>query len=216
MGATVLVLGRSGSGKSTSLRNLFPEDVGLFNVLGKALPFRGSASFPRFERPDYDTIKKALGRNNKRIYVVDDSTYLMQNENFAKAKVSGYQKFTDMAVNFQQLLEAALACDGQTVTYFLHHSERDDRGEERVKTIGKMLDNQYCVEGVFSVVIDCEVRDGRHVFVTENDGTNLVKAPMGSLPPVMDNDLAEVDRLLREYWGLEPVRYRNDEGKVSE
>lgn len=209
------MLGRSGSGKSTSLRNLDPAETGLFNVLGKALPFRGSAAFLRYDRPDYPTIREALGRNNKRLYVVDDSTYLMQNENFAKAKVSGYGKFTDMAVNFQQLLDAALACDGQTVTYFMHHSGRDDRGEERVKTVGKMLDSQYCVEGAFSVVIDCEVRDGRHVFVTENDGTNLAKAPMGSLPPVMDNDLAEVDRLLREYWGLEPIGYRDIDRKEA-
>ena len=78
-------------------------------------------------------------------------------------------------------------------------------------TVGKMLDEKYCIEGACPVVIDCRVRDGEHVFVTENDGTNLAKAPMGSLPGVMDNDLRQVDAMLREYWGMAPITDKEEE-----
>lgn len=205
MGAVVLVLGKSGSGKSTSLRNFKPDEVGVFNVLGKPLPFRGSAQFPQAMNCGYKSIVDALKRNAKRCYIVDDSTYLMQNENFARANESGYSKFVDMAKNFQQLIVAATRTDADTITYLLHHVEDDVAGHEKVKTVGRMLDEKFCIEGACPVVIDCRVKDGRHVFVTANDGTNLAKAPMGSLPDEMDNDLRAVDAALREYWGMKPL-----------
>lgn len=210
MGVAILVLGKSGSGKSTSLRNFTPEEVGIFNVLGKPLPFRGGATFPQIVRPNYGEIMRGLQRNAKRAYVVDDSTYLMQNENFVRSRESGYGKFTEMALHFQELVTAALATDADTITYFLHHTEEDANGGEKVKTIGKMLDEKYCIEGAVPVVIDCVVRDGVHTFVTKNDGTNLAKAPMGSLPETMDNDLKQVDTMLRDYWGMKEI---TDNGK---
>ena len=206
MGVAILVLGKSGSGKSTSLRNFEPDEVGVFNVLGKPLPFRGGARFPQAMRPGYGTIISSLQQNKLRAYAVDDSTYLMQNENFARSRESGFGKFTEMALHFQELISAALATDNDTIVYFLHHTETDADGTEKVKTIGKMIDEKYCVEGAAPVVIDCMVQDGKHVFVTENNGTNLAKAPMGSLPPVMDNDLKQVDTALREYWGMKPIK----------
>lgn len=206
MGVAILVLGKSGSGKSTSLRNFEPDEVGVFNVLGKPLPFRGGARFPQAMRPGYGAIISSLQQNKLRAYVIDDSTYLMQNENFARAKEKGYEKFTEFALHFQQLISACLATDNDTICYLLHHVEVDAAGNEQVKTIGRMLSEKFCIEGACPVVIDCEVRDGQHVFVTENDGTNLAKAPMWSLPPVMDNDLKQVDTALREYWGMKPIK----------
>lgn len=206
MGVAILVLGKSGSGKSTSLRNFEPDEVGIFNVLGKPLPFRGGARFPQAMRPGYGAIISSLQQNKLRAYVVDDSTYLMQNENFARSRESGFGKFTEMALHFQELISAALATDNDTIVYFLHHTETDADGTEKVKSIGKMIDEKYCIEGAAPVVIDCIVQDGKHVFVTENNGTNLAKAPMGSLPPVMDNDLKQVDTALREYWGMKPIK----------
>lgn len=205
MGVAVLVLGKSGSGKSTSLRNFKPGEVGVFNVLGKPLPFKGGAKFPQAISPKYGEITEALKRNSCRAYVVDDSTYLMQNENFARAKETGFGKFTEMALHFQQLISAALRTDEDTIVYFLHHTEEDANGTEKVKTIGKMLDEKFCIEGACPIVIDCEVRDGKHVFVTKNDGRNLAKAPMGMLPETMDNDLKAVDAAIRDYWELKPL-----------
>jgi hypothetical protein len=115
-----------------------------------------------------------------------------------------------MAVSFQQLLQVAARTDEDTNVFFMMHPDTDDRGHERPKTIGRMLDEKLCVEGLFPIVIDARVRQGedgrpRHVFVTENDGTNLAKAPLGMFEPVMDNDLRAVDSAIRDYWGMAPI-----------
>ena len=213
MGVAILVLGKSGSGKSTSLRNFKPDEIGVMNVLGKPLPFKGGARFPQAVRPSYGAIIKALRKNSLRAYAIDDSTYLMQNENFVRARENGYGKFTEMALHFQELINAALATDEDTIVYFLHHIEEGVDGTEKVKTIGKMLDEKYCIEGACPVVIDCVVQDGEHLFITKNDGTNLAKAPIDSLPDKMDNDLKAVDTMLREYWGMKQI---NDNGKEKD
>ena len=205
MGAVVLVLGKSGSGKSTSLRNFAPDEIGILNVLGKPLPFRGGAVFEQIKRPNYAMVNSVLDRNTKRAYAIDDSTYLMANENFARAQESGYGKFTEMAQHFQQVIDHALGTDENTIVYLLHHTDENADGSEKVKTVGRMIDEKYCIEGACPVVIDCRVIDGEHVFVTKNDGMNLAKAPMGALPDVMENDLRAVDTALREYWGMAPI-----------
>lgn len=213
MGNLVMVIGKSGSGKSTSLRNFEPGEVGIFNIAGKPLPFR--KRLPKADRVGYEQIKSSLRKNRLRAYVIDDSTYLMQFEAFQYAKVKGYDKFVDMAQSFEQLLEAAMATDEDTIVYFLHHPQFADDGAPKPQTIGRMLDNQLNVEGLFPIVIECTVRDGRHVFVTENDGTNIAKAPMDMLPAVMDNDLKAVDTAIREYWQLKPIADAEPNAKVE-
>ncbi len=209
MGTLVMVLGESGSGKSTSLRNFEPGEVGVFNVTGKPMPFR--KQLPQVPSAGYQVITKTLAANNKRAYVVDDAGYLMQFDNFGRCKDTGYGKFTDMAKSFYELLRAAMATDRDTVVYFLLHPDRDDQGREKPKTIGKMLDEKLNVQGLFPIVLDCEVRDGKHVFVSQNDGYSLAKAPMEMLPEVMDNDLKAVDAAIREYWGLKPLTEEKEE-----
>lgn len=209
MGTLVMVLGESGSGKSTSLRNFEPGEVGVFNVTGKPMPFR--KQLPQVPSAGYQVITKTLAANNKRAYVVDDAGYLMQFDNFGRCKDTGYGKFTDMAKSFYELLRAAMATDRDTVVYFLLHPDRDDQGREKPKTIGKMLDEKLNVQGLFPIVLDCEVRDGKHVFVSQNDGYSLAKAPMEMLPGVMDNDLKAVDAAIREYWGLKPLTEEKEE-----
>lgn len=205
MGVLVMVLGKSGSGKSTSLRNFEAGEIGIFNVAGKPLPFR--KRLPKADRCGYCDIAATLAKNDLRAYAVDDSTYLMQFSNFAKAKETGYGKFVDMAVEFERLLEAAMATDHDTVVYFLHHPDEDDRGNVRPKTVGRMLDEKLCIEGLFPIVIGCEVRDGRHVFSVEPDERGIAKAPMGMFDAgVFENDLKAVDAAIRDYWQLEPLK----------
>lgn len=203
MGVSVLILGKSGSGKSTSLRNFRKGEVGIFNVLGKPLPFRGELD--RLDGAEYEDILSSLAANKLNAYVIDDSTYLMQNENFDRVNEKGYTKFTDMAANFRRLINASLHTSKDTITYFLHHCDENDEGKQHVKTIGKMLDNQYCVEGAFPIVINCEIQDGKHVFSIQPSALSLAKAPMGMLPEIMDNDLKAVDTKIREYWKLAPI-----------
>lgn len=203
MGTCVLVLGDSGSGKSTSLRNFEPEEVGILNVMGKPLPFR--KRLRTANHAGYGTIQQTLKANNLRAYVVDDAGYLMSLENFRRAKEAGYQKFTDMALNFEKVIEWATQTDEDTIVYLMMHYDRDADGRMKPKTIGKMLDEKFCIEGACPIVIESAILDGRHVFVTKGDGYNAAKAPMGMLPEVMDNDLRAVDAAIREYWGMAPL-----------
>lgn len=213
MGNMVMLIGKSGSGKSTSLRNFEPDEVGIFNIAGKPLPFR--KKLPKADRVGYAAIMQSLKKNKLRAYVIDDSTYLMQFEAFQYAKVSGYGKFVDMAQSFEKLLEAAMATDEDTIVYFLHHPQFGEDGSSKPQTVGKMLDNQLNIEGLFPIVIECAIKDGKHVFITENDGTNIAKCPMEMLPPIMDNDLKAVDTAIREYWQLKPLKDPKPEGKTD-
>lgn len=205
MGVLVMVIGKSGAGKSTSLRNFEPDEIGVFNVAGKPLPFR--KKLQKADRCGYHAIIESLRANKLRAYAVDDSTYLMQFANFARAKETGYGKFTDFAVDFERMLETAMATDENTIVYILHHPDTDERGNVKPKTIGKMLDEKLCIEGLFPIVIGCEVHDGAHLFTVENDGYNLVKAPMGMFAETtFDNDLKAVDTAIREYYDMEPIK----------
>lgn len=203
MGVLTMVLGPSGSGKSTSLLRLCGEGVEVFGCTGKRLPFR--ARVPMTARAGYPEIYTALKQNGSRCYVVDDSTYLMQFDNFRRAQDKGYDKFVAMAQNFEALLEAAMATDDDTTVYFLHHPQFSDAGATKPQTVGKMLDNQLCLEGLFDLILECGVEDGRHVFFTNEHG--LSKTPLGMFEArVMDNDLGAVDAAVREYWGMAPLR----------
>lgn len=204
MGVSVLVLGASGSGKSTSLRNFEPGEVAVFDVAGKPLPFRKRLDVAH--RPSYGVIMKKLKENSRRAYVIDDANYLMAFQNFALASVKGYDKFTTMAVNFEQLLEASNATDEDTVTYYLMHPEYDADGRMKPKSIGKMLDSQLCIEGMFPIVLVAQRMEDGYRFVTQTDGNTPAKTPMGMFPDVIiDNDLKMVDSAIREYWGMHPL-----------
>lgn len=209
MGACVLILGDSGSGKSTSLRNFEPDEIGILNVMGKPLPFRKKLG--KIDHAGYGAIQQALARNALRAYVVDDAGYLMSLENFRRAKETGYTKFTDMALNFERLIEWATQTDEDTIVYLMMHYDRDAEGRAKPKTIGKMLDEKFNIEGACPIVIQSTILDGKHVFVTKGDGFNAAKAPMDMLPDMMDNDLKAVDAAIREYWGLAPLKANKSE-----
>ena len=213
IGNLIMILGRSGSGKSASLRNFAPDEVAVLSVAGKRLPFKGN--LPVMLGAGYEQCIDALRGNTRRCYVIDDAGYLMSFENMARAREGGYGKFTDFAVNFSNLLQWAKNTTADTNVFFLMHPDTDELGREKPRTIGKMLDEKLCVEGMFPIVIDCVVQpdaDGNlhHQFVTANDGRNLAKVPMGMLPAVMDNDLKAVDTAIREFWGMAPITERGE------
>ena len=203
MGLPVLILGESGSGKSASLRNFEPDEVGVFNVASKPLPFRNKLQC--IDGADYQTIVARLSRPAKKRYVIDDSQYLMAFESFSRAKEIGYTKFTDMAINFYNLIRFVVnSMPKDCIVYFLHHTERSEDGHIKAKTIGKMLDSQLTVEGLFSIVLLCRTDGTRHYFDTQSDGFNTAKSPIGMFEQrEIDNDLKYVDGVIREYWGLE-------------
>ena len=201
MAIIVMVYGQSGTGKSTSLRNFKPEDVCIVNVSGKPLPFRNKHK--TFNTDDYMSIDTAIKKAPAKSIVIDDATYLMTNEYMRTAKVTGYQKFTDMALNYFTLIKSAAALPDDRIVYFLGHSETDVNGNEKFKTIGKMLDEKVTLEGLFTIVLKTVVQDGKYQFATKNNGQDTVKSPMGLFDdPLIENDLAAVDAAIREYYGI--------------
>lgn len=201
MAILCMIYGQSGTGKSTSLRNFKHEEVAVINVSGKPLPFRGNIK--PYNSDNYQKIMSAISRTERKSIVIDDSTYLMVNEFMRTAKQTGYRKYTDMAVSFNQLIEFAAALPDDKVVYFMGHSDQSDDGREHFKTIGKMLDNYVTVEGRFTIVLKTVVQDGRYMFSTQNNGQDTVKSPMGLFDSALiDNDLKAVDRAIREYWEI--------------
>lgn len=208
MGIPVLVLGESGSGKSTSLRNFDIDEVGVFNVAGKPLPFRKKLN--KVNNANYNTILKVLKNPGLKKYVIDDSQYLMAFESFDHAKESGYGKFTNMALNFKNLIDFVIRqTPDDVIVYFLHHTEVGENGKLKAKTLGKMLDNQLTVEGLFSIVLLCQVEGSEHYFLTNSDGSNPAKSPMEMFELKIENDLKFVDQAIRVYWELEDKPVEN-------
>lgn len=211
MGIPVLVLGESGSGKSTSLRNFEKEEVGIFNVAGKPLPFRKKLN--KKDNATYANILSVLKNPGLKKYVIDDSQYLMAFESFEHAKETGYGKFTNMALNFKNLIDFVIKnTPDDVIVYFLHHTEVGENGKLKAKTLGKMLDNQLTVEGLFSIVLLCSVEGSEHFFITNSDGSNPAKSPMEMFEMKIPNDLKSVDDAIREYWEIG----NNNESKGEE
>lgn len=202
MAIIVMVYGQSGTGKSTSLRNFEPEDVTVINVSGKPLPFR--KKLPTWNTDNYLAIMSGIHKMNTPSIVIDDATYMLVNEFMRNAKVTGYQKYTDMAQNFFNLVEEALHLPDDKIVYFMGHSDQMDDGREHFKTIGKMLDNYVTLEGKFTIVLKTIVKDGNYMFATQNSGMDTVKSPLELFSELyIPNDLKEVDTRIREFYGME-------------
>lgn len=203
MGIAVLVEGESGSGKSASLRNFQPGEIGIFNVASKALPFRGGSKLKPFDNAKMPIIRESLKRSSLKRYVIDDSQYLMAFSLFDRAGEFGYAKFTDIAKSFTDLVRMVNAdLPADTIVYFLHHVETTESGKIKAKTVGKMIDNQMTLEGLFSIVLYCQTDGTKHSFATQSDGFTTAKSPMEMFEPEIDNDLRMVDTKIREYYDL--------------
>lgn len=201
MGLPVLILGESGSGKSASLRNFEPEEISIFNVAGKPLPFR--KKLPKATVSDYASIMSGMAKSAKNSFAIDDSQYLLCFEMFERVKETGYSKFTDFALNFYNLIQFVIKrLPENKIVYFLHHTETDANGRLKAKTIGKMLDEKLTVEGLFSIVLLCRTDGQRHYFETQSDGYTTAKSPMEMFDREIDNDLKLVDARIREYFEI--------------
>lgn len=202
MGTPVLILGASGSGKSTSLRNFEPTEVGVFNVAGKPLPFRKKMSYVN-NNATYETITASLQKNTLNCYVIDDAQYLMAFEFFDRAKETGFAKFADLGNHFYNLLKfIRLWTREDTIVYLLAHTDVEDSGYVKMKTLGKMLDEKLCVEGLFSVVLLAETNGKEYWFTTQSNGRTTAKSPMDMFDVKIPNDLKMVDNTIREYYEL--------------
>lgn len=202
-------MGESGSGKSASLRNFAPNEISVFNVTSKPLPFKqGKTKLPKIDNATYADIANALANPNKRAYVIDDAGYLLSFEMFKRANETGYSKFTDMAKNFFDMLDFInTKLPNDIIVYITMHTEDDSEMHRvKVKTIGKMLDQNLKIEGLFAIVLRAVQTEDGYKFVTRDDMVSTAKSPIGMWEEDMiDNDLKEVDRVIREYYDMKPL-----------
>ena len=209
MATAVLIMGESGSGKSASLRNFAPNEISVFNVTSKPLPFKqGKTKIPKIDNATYTDIANALANPNKRAYVIDDAGYLLSFEMFKRANETGYSKFTDMAKNFFDMLDFInTKLPNDIIVYITMHTEDDSEMHRvKVKTIGKMLDQNLKIEGLFSIVLRAVQTEDGYKFVTRDDMVSTAKSPIGMWEEDMiDNDLKAVDTTIREYYDMKPL-----------
>lgn len=212
MAIPVFVIGRSGSGKTYSIKNFKAEEVGVISVEKGRLPFKTDIKTVKIPKDftvntsaqlnaaKYAWIEMVISKSKAKSIIIDDSQYLLVNELFDRSKEKGYDKFTDIAVNFRNLVHFVNDMpDDDKIVYFLHHSETDSDGREKAKTIGRMLDEKLTLEGCFDIVLFCQ----DHKFYTQSAGMSTSKTPEGMFEDEeIPNDLKMVDNAIRDYYGL--------------
>lgn len=213
MSIATLILGESGTGKTASLRNLDPAQTLLIQSIQKPLPFRSSGWSYRnrdtnpagnmFVTDDVKTIDAVMRKTDRRIIVVDDFQYIMANEFMRRTGEKGYDKFTEIGHGAWTLFNTASRLDKDVRVYLLSHTDTDDTGRIKLKTIGRMIDEKITAEGMFTIVLRTAVEGGDYFFRTKNNGHDTVKSPMGMFDTDMiENDLAAVDEAICAYYEI--------------
>lgn len=211
MAQKVLILGNSGTGKSASLRNFKDDEILVINCAGKPLPFKNKfeSVTPSFKNLTQDVLQ-AMDKSNKKVIVIDDAQYIMSFQYMRRIKENGWDKWNDIQGDFFNIIQACDYMPDDVVVYFLSHIQRDDEGHEKIKTMGKMLDEKITIEGLFTTVLKTSVKDGNYYFLTQNSGLDTVKSPIGMFPSyAIDNDLKYVDTKIRNYYEIGD--YKTDE-----
>lgn len=202
MGVSVMILGVSGTGKSFSMKNFGSDEIALVTVEKTQLPFKGKFNEVLLS-DSYKEIEKFIKGTKKKSIVVDDAQYLMGNEFMRRVTEKGYDKFSEMAQNFYNLLMTIRDLPEDKIVYLLGHIERDSDGNEKFKTMGKLIDQCINVEGTTIMVLKTAVTDGNFFFLTQNSGRDTVKSPFGMFPTyAIENDLKYVDDKIRNYYEL--------------
>ena len=211
MAQKILILGDSGTGKSASLRNFKPEEVLVINSAGKPLPFKNhfESVTPAFNKLTADVLK-AMDSTNKKVIIIDDAQYIMSFQYMRRIKENGWDKWNDIQGDFFNIIQHCDELPADTIVYILSHIQRDEEGREKLKTMGKMLDEKITLEGLFTVVLKTAVTDGEYCFITQNNGKDTVKSPIGMFDSyAIDNDLKYVDTKIRNYYEI--GEFANDE-----
>lgn len=212
MSISTVILGESGSGKSASLRNMKPVETLLIQVVKKPLPFRSkgwsyfSADNPTgniFVSDDWIAMSAIMRKTKRKVIVIDDFQYVLANEFMRRSDERGYDKFTEIAKHAWELFNVANTLPDDVRVYLLSHTQTNEQGDIKLKTIGKMLDEKITPEGLFTIVLRTVVTDKDYFFSTRNNGRDTVKSPIGLFDSErVPNDLAAIDAQISHYYEL--------------
>lgn len=222
MAEPVVIYGKSGTGKSTSLENFADDEILYGNITGKRLPFRKQFKY-NMVTDDVDKIKRTLSKcpDFIKVIVLDDAGYLMTNQFMRghsgdKSGGNTFGLFNSIADNFWGLINYIKSLPEDKIVYIIMHEDTNDFGERKIRTIGKLLNEKVCIEGMCTVVLRSETMGGKYSFVTQNEGNDISKSPKGMFSEIrIPNDLKAVDTAIREYWGLTPSPAPKTEEKES-
>lgn len=207
MGEVVLIYGRSGSGKSRSLCNFGEEEIFLVQTIKKRLPFQKQFKYTMVS-DSVPTIMAQLQKMPLKVAVIDDAGYLMTNEfmkrhSGGKKGASSFDLYNDIADSFWNLLNSVKALPDDVIVYIIMHEDTNDYGETKLRTIGKLLNDKVCIEGMCTVVLRCVIEGDQHYFLTQGTGTDVSKSPEGLFDELkIPNDLKAVDSAIRNYWNF--------------
>lgn len=214
MAQKTLIMGESGTGKSTSLRNLDPAITAIVNPVGKPLPFKtDKGKFTQLlnETKSSNIVSwmRCQAKNGKKIIVVDDFQYLLSIPYMNRIHESGWDKWNDFGDDYFRLIDVCAELPEDVRVYYLTHTETLDNGVTTIKLIGKLLREKITIEGLFTIVLRTSVIDQKYYFLTQNSGKDTVKSPMGMFPDyAVDNDLAYVDDKICNYYEI--GNYKSD------
>lgn len=210
MSIATLILGQSGTGKSTSLRNLNPSDVLLIQSIRKPLPFKSKdwktltgEGGSIYVSDNAEQIIKVMKKCTRPIIILDDMQYIMANEYMRRAQETGFSKFTEIGKKTWDIFNAASQLDDNKRVYILSHTEENDQGKTKIKTIGKMLDEKITLEGMVTVCMQTAIINDQYVFMTRNNGNNTVKTPIDMFDSEhIPNDLSVVDQAICNFFEI--------------
>lgn len=207
MGIPVLIIGKSGSGKSASMRDFDNGEIAFINVLGKPLPFKNKIQ--PYITDDYAKVINAITKSSINTIVIDDAGYLITNMFMKGHSSTGkgndiYSFYNTVGDSFWNLIQYVIhSLPEEKIVYFMMHEDKNDFGDIKPKTIGKLLDEKVCLEGMFTIVFRASKENGKHVFLTESKGFDVSKTPIGMFDmDEIDNDLKFVDETIRQYYEL--------------
>lgn len=205
MAQKVLIMGESGTGKSTSLRNCDPATTAVVNPVGKPLPFKSHFEMLNNETDARKIVKymKEQVAAGKKLLVVDDFQYILAVPYMNRIKETGWDKYNDFGANYFEIIDVCKDLPDDVVVVYMTHLETLDNGLTTVKLIGKLLREKITIEGLFTVVLRTGVNEAKYYFYTQNSGKDTVKSPLGMFPAyAIDNDLNYVVNKIRNYYEL--------------